>query len=98
MDGARELPARLVHRAVVAHLGRAHVGIGGQAGALAILDVGEPRRLPRPRGLDAAPDGCQRLAPAFVRELLERHAWHRDVDVDAVGQRAGESPAQRGGG
>ena len=34
---AQELPAGLVHRAVVAHLGRTHVGVGGQAGALAVL-------------------------------------------------------------
>ena len=30
---ALELPARLVHLAVVAHLGRTHVGGGGQFGA-----------------------------------------------------------------
>ena len=64
---AQELAAGLVHRAVVAHLGRAHVGVGGQAGALPVLHVGEPGRLPRPRRLDPRPDRGRRLPAALVR-------------------------------
>ena len=58
--------------------------------ALAVLHVGEPGRLPRPRRLDPRPDRRRWLAAALVAELLERDARDLDVDVDAVEQRAGE--------
>jgi hypothetical protein len=86
------VPARLVHRAVIAHLRRAHVRVGSQIGALTILHFGKPRRLPHPR-----PDGRRRLPAALVTQLLERDARDFDVagndtvcNVDPVEQRAGE--------
>jgi hypothetical protein len=85
---AQVLAAGLVHRAVVAHLRRAHVGVGGEAGALRVLrvlHVGEAGRLSRSRRLHPCPDRAERRPPMAPRgarcrcdrrELLERHARH----------------------
>ena len=45
---AEELAAGLVHRAVVAHLGRAHVGVGGQARGRGEFQLGAVRAFGRP--------------------------------------------------
>ena len=105
MAAPRSCAAGLVDRAVVAHLGRAHVGVGGQAGGGGgFRAVGVPtwspranpplrrtRGLSRPRRFDPRPDGRRWLPAALVAELLERDARDFDVDVDPVEQRAGEA-------
>ena len=73
---AEELAAGLVHRAVIAHLGRAHVGVGGQPGALTVLDVGKPRSLPRSRRLDPRPDRGRRLAATLVVDVIDESFWN----------------------
>ena len=80
---AQELAAGLVHRAVVAHLGRTHtctlrcpqgkcrcVRVGGQTGALPVLDVGKPR------GLDPRPDRGRELAAALVVDAIDESFWN----------------------
>jgi hypothetical protein len=95
------VPAGLVHRTILPHLGRSHVGVGRKRRAA------ETHDLPRPRPLDATPHRGRRLAASLVAQLLERDAGDFHVDVDtctcvrckcAIEEGPGEASAQRGSG
>ena len=99
-----ERPRQLQHPVALAPALRASasarcVGVGGEAGALAVLYCRKPGRLPRPRGFHLRPDRAERRPPMVRRgvrcrcdrrELLEGDARDFDVDIDAIQQRAGE--------
>jgi hypothetical protein len=74
-----------VERAVRAHLGRPHIGVGQQPGATEALGLAHARRR------DPLAHGAGGLALPFRSQFFVIHAWHLDVDVDPVEQRAGDA-------
>ena len=91
--------ARLVELAVLAHLGRSHVGVGLVQQAPVALrregifgqGLGEAVALDGAGGLDASANGAAGLAEAVGEELVVIDAGDVDVDVDAVEEGAGDA-------
>ena len=90
---------RLVELAVLAHLGRSHVGVGlFQQVAVALRRESILRQglrqavaLDGVGGLDAGADGAAGFAEAVGEELVVVDAGDVDVDVDAVEEGAGDA-------
>ena len=91
--------ARLVEFAVLAHLGRSHVGVGlVQEAAVALGQEGifgqrlrQAVALDGAGGLDAGANGAAGFAEAVSEELVVVDARDVNVDVDAVEERAGDA-------
>ena len=75
---------RCIERAQTAQFGGIDGCVGGDARRA------RTRRLPAARVFHPRSDRCRRVCRTALQQLVERHPRHRDVQVDAVQQRAGQ--------